>query len=71
MDESDVSDGALDDEQRRYLWRLLMLIGCGCPEDEAHLLAERMDGPGRVDWHDYQRLVNGGCPTELAGRILL
>lgn len=61
----------LDEVQQRYMWRLLMLIEAGCPEDAAHLLAERMDGSDRIDWHDFAHLRELGCPAELAGRILL
>ena len=47
-------------------WRTAELMRVGFPGDDAVALAARTD----VDLHEAIELVQRGCPTELAVRIL-
>jgi hypothetical protein len=48
-------------------WRVEMLVELGfTPEDAAYLAAVR-----DLDWHEAERLVRLGCPSELVLEILM
>jgi hypothetical protein len=59
----DIIETELDRVER---WRTAELMRVGFPGDDAVALAARLD----VDLHDAIALVQRGCPTELAIRIL-
>jgi hypothetical protein len=46
-------------------WRVERLTGLGVPRTLAEACADRLD------WHQVARLVQGGCPPQLALRIVL
>jgi hypothetical protein len=48
-------------------WRFRQLCHGGFPPEEAVLLAARLD----IDVHDAVELLDRGCPTATAARILL
>jgi hypothetical protein len=52
--------------ERVERWRTSELMRVGFPGDDAVALAARMD----VDLHEAIELVQRGCPTQLAIRIL-
>jgi hypothetical protein len=52
--------------ERVERWRTAELMRVGFPGDDAVALAARLD----VDLHQAIELVQRGCPTELAVRIL-
>ncbi len=58
-----------DTEQllRVLVWRFKQLCRSGFELELATTIAARMD----VDLHDAIKLVERGCPPELAGRIIL
>jgi hypothetical protein len=60
---NDIIETELDRVER---WRTAELMRVGFPGDDAVALAARLD----VDLHDAIALVQRGCPTELAIRIL-
>ena len=47
-------------------WRRALLVGAGFGTDAARSIAE----DGEYDLHELLRLVDRGCPPELALRIL-
>ena len=59
----DIIETELDRVER---WRTAELMRVGFPGDDAVALAARLD----VDLHEAVALVERGCPTELAIRIL-
>ena len=59
----DIIETELDRVER---WRTAELMRVGFPGDDAVALAARLD----VDLHEAVALVQRGCPTELAIRIL-
>ena len=59
----DIIETELDRVER---WRTAELMRVGFPGDDAVALAARLD----VDLHEAISLVERGCPTELAIRIL-
>ena len=59
----DIIETELDRVER---WRTAELMRVGFPGDDAVALAARTD----VDLHEAIELVQRGCPTELAVRIL-
>ena len=59
----DIIETELDRVER---WRTAELMRVGFPGDDAVALAGRTD----VDLHEAIELVQRGCPTELAVRIL-
>jgi hypothetical protein len=60
---NDIIETELDRVER---WRTAELMRVGFPGDDAVALAARFE----VDLHDAIKLVQRGCPTELAVRIL-
>jgi hypothetical protein len=48
-------------------WRFIQLCRGGYPPEDAVLVAVHLD----IDLHEALRLVRGGCPAEIATRILL
>jgi hypothetical protein len=52
---------------RVLVWRFKQLCRSGFELELATTIAARMD----VDLHDAIKLVERGCPPELAGRIIL
>ena len=60
---NDIIETELDRVER---WRTAELMRVGFPGDDAVALAARLD----VDLHEAISLVERGCPTELAIRIL-
>lgn len=52
-------------ESRVHCWRVSQLKRFGIPELLAEIHADRLD------WHQIARLVQCGCPPELALRIVL
>jgi hypothetical protein len=60
---NDIIETELDRVER---WRTAELMRVGFPGDDAVALAARLD----VDLHEAIALVQRGCPTELAIRIL-
>ncbi|HZC75438.1 MAG TPA: hypothetical protein VE220_05650 [Gaiellaceae bacterium] len=54
------------ESERVERWRTAELMRVGFPGDDAVALAARVD----VDLHEAISLVERGCPTELAIRIL-
>ncbi len=60
---NDIIETELDRVER---WRTAELMRVGFPGDDAVALAARLD----VDLHEAVALVERGCPTELAIRIL-
>jgi hypothetical protein len=60
---NDIIETELDRVER---WRTAELMRVGFPGDDAVALAARFE----VDLHDAIELVQRGCPTELAVRIL-
>ena len=46
-------------------WRVERLTGLGVPRTLAETFADHLD------WHQVARLVQGGCPPQLALRIVL
>jgi hypothetical protein len=60
---NDIIETELDRVER---WRTAELMRVGFPGDDAVALAARTD----VDLHEAIELVQRGCPTELAVRIL-
>jgi hypothetical protein len=58
---------APDPEQVRvYIWRKRMFLRLGFGRGEAQLLAM-----GGLDWHEAEKLVNAGCPLDLAFDLLV
>jgi hypothetical protein len=55
------------EEQRIECWRMEVLVGAGYDKRSAALLACRKD----VDLHQASSLLQNGCSSELALRILL
>jgi hypothetical protein len=51
-------------EPRVHTWRVERLTGLGVPPALAEAYADRLD------WHQVARLVQRGCPPELALRIV-
>jgi len=47
-----------------HKWRVSRLTLLGVPLPDADAIADR------VDWHEVARLVDKGCPAQLAVRIL-
>jgi hypothetical protein len=47
-------------------WRIARLRGAGCSAPLAHTLAHDT----RYDLHELLKLIDRGCPAELAARIL-
>ena len=47
-----------------HAWRVLQLTRLGVPGPLAELYADR------IDWHQIARLVQRGCPPQLALRIV-
>ncbi len=47
-------------------WRIARLRGAGCSVPLAYSLAH----DGRYDLHELLKLIDRGCPAELAARIL-
>lgn len=65
--EPDSAPEVLDGEDARiYQMCVDRLVALGCPEPEAHCLAE-----APVSWHDAADLVGRGCSWSTAVRILL
>lgn len=58
-------DRELDEPQRVLLWRISRLVRAGYDEEAAVTLAR-----SSVDLHTAVELVEDGCPSELALRIL-
>lgn len=48
-------------------WRRKRLMGAGCDEEAATLLAARRD----LDYMDAMKLLEGGCPPHMVLTILL
>ena len=55
-----------DEVHRVEAWRLITLLGAGYPVEIAELLAPRT----QVDLHRAVELLEQGCPSEVALRIL-
>jgi hypothetical protein len=53
------------EERRVHTWRVNQLAKLGLPWPAAEAAADT------VDWHDVARLVERGCPAELAVTILV
>ena len=51
---------------RVVAWRVARLRGAGCSVLLAHALAH----DARYDLHELLKLIDRGCPAELAARIL-
>jgi hypothetical protein len=63
--EFDVDDALLEDETSRVLaWRQRRFVSLGYPVAGATLLA-----CAPVDIHDVERLIERGCPLDLAIKI--
>ena len=58
-------DAINHDESSVYGWRVLQLERLGIPGLLAEIYADC------VDWHEIARLVQRGCPPQLALRIVL
>lgn len=56
----------LDERERVCAWRLVQLVEAGYRDDDAVEIA-----CSTIDLHDAVELVEQGCPSELAVRILL
>jgi hypothetical protein len=56
-----------DEAQQVRDWRLAQLFRAGFDPEDAVLLAEHVE----VDMHEALRLVERGCPSKTALRILL
>ena len=54
-----------EDELDRHGWHLERFDELGYPWD----IAEQLDRAG-VDWHELKRLLDAGCPPDLARLIL-
>ena len=52
------------DELLVHDWRVSQLIRLGIPEFLAEIYADR------IDWHQVARLVQHGCPAQLALHIV-
>jgi hypothetical protein len=66
MPTAEISNISTELEQVEH-WRAQALVRAGYPADGAAQLASRHD----IDLHYAVELVEGGCPTEVALRILL
>ena len=65
MEAATTGQEAIDhDELLVYNWRVSQLKRLGVPERLAEIYA------GHVDWHQIARLVQRGCPPQLALRIV-
>lgn len=56
----------LTEAEQLLAWRYLMLLDLGFVPDEAYTLIRNP----RLNWHDAERLIQKGCPRDLAIRIL-
>ena len=57
-------DAISRDEVLVHDWRVSRLTGLGIPESLAEIYADH------IDWHQVARLVQRGCPPQLALRIV-
>ena len=65
MEAATTGQEAIDhDELLVHNWRVSQLKRLGVPERLAEIYA------GHVDWHQIARLVQRGCPPQLALRIV-
>jgi hypothetical protein len=59
------AQGSTDREDHAvHSWRVSRLTELGVPEPPAEEVADH------IDWHDVARLVDQGCPAELAVTIV-
>jgi hypothetical protein len=57
-------DSMDDDERSVHNWRVSQLTGLSISRPLAETYADR------IDWHQVARLVQRGCPSQLALRIV-
>ena len=65
METAITSQAAYRDEVLVHNWRVERLTGLGIPRTLAETFADHLD------WHQVARLVQRGCPAQLALRIVL
>jgi hypothetical protein len=65
METAITSQAAYRDEVLVHNWRVERLTGLGIPRTLAETCADHLD------WHQVARLVQRGCPPQLALRIVL
>lgn len=66
MSDPDTLENGVDEQRRVDLWNRRQLVGLGFEKRDAELLIA-----ASVSWHDAKRLLDRGCPLEVAFNLLV